>query len=390
MGTQLVFAAGVLFMASVMAASTVKGESPDGGRLLSVDSAPPSAMFDAKGEFQFFVPGVPVGPRTPDPGLVVGFIDSGTTSTHPQLAGLVLEEKSFVDGPVRDEIGHGTWTMLVTFTANPEARFGFYSAKVTRDGSDLRATNVIAAFNWLISKGVRVVNVSLGFDRLTPDVQRLCQVIAQNETVLVVAAAGNGGPDIKVYPAQCGAKNILAVGELSQGKPTSTSGVGQVYAEPPKFLSHWAFLNERALEEIRAGHADEAVSFYQQSLAIKENATADYQLALIYLQGHDYEKAKPLAERAFALAPDDSMVNQTLGSVLYSLKDPAAAIPRFEGAIELDSKNQLALLNLARACIVIKDFKRAGQALDQAQANDPGDPMTGELRSWLQQQSAGH
>lgn len=199
MGTKLIFAASVLFAASVTMVSVAKGQGPDGGQLLSDGFPPPSAMFDAKGEFQFYVPGVPVGPRQPEPGLVVGFIDSGTTSTHAQLAGLVLEERTFVDGPVRDEIGHGTWAMLVTFTVAPQKRFGFYSAKVTRDGSDLRAANVIAAFNWLVSKGVLVVNMSLGFDKLTPDVQRLCDVIAQS-SVLVAAAAGNLGPDVKFYP----------------------------------------------------------------------------------------------------------------------------------------------------------------------------------------------
>lgn len=379
----------LLVAASLMIIPAADGEGPDGGRLLWDGSPPPSALFDAKGEFQFFVPGVPVGPRQPEPNLVVGFIDSGTTSSHPQLAGLVLEERTFVDGPVRDELGHGTWAMLVTFVVAPQKRFGFYSAKVTRDGTDLRAANVIAAFNWLVSKGVPVINISLGFDRLTPDVQRLCQVIAQQESVIVAAAAGNEGPDVKVYPAHCGAKNVIAVGEVLQGKPTPSSGRGDVYAQPPKFLSRWAFLNERAGEEMRAGRLDAAKSLFEQSLAVTENAEALHGLALVSIRRGDWQAARGFAERVIALVPDASEPYQTLGAVLLSLNDAVGAIPKFERALELDPKNQRALLNLARACIASGDFHRAGDVLDRAKANDPSDQRVGEVRSLLIERSGG-
>jgi subtilisin family serine protease len=205
------------------------------GRLLSDGGQQPSTFFDSHGDFLYFVPGASTGHRTPEPDLVIGFIDSGTTSRHPQLDGLVIEEKSFVDGPAQDEIGHGTWAMLVSLAGAPGKAVGFYSAKVTRDGSALRPKTVIAAFDWLVSKGVKVINMSLGFGRRTPDVDALCRRIQDNPSVIVVAAAGNSGPDVKVYPAACGTDNVLAVGEVRGERPTSTSGQGQVYAEPPRF-----------------------------------------------------------------------------------------------------------------------------------------------------------
>lgn len=94
-----------------MGTPVLSSEIADGGRLLSDGFVPVSEMTDAAGDFRFFVPEVPLGPHKPGE-LIVGFIDSGTTSRHPQLDGLVVEERSFVEGPVHDELGHGTSVML--------------------------------------------------------------------------------------------------------------------------------------------------------------------------------------------------------------------------------------------------------------------------------------
>jgi hypothetical protein len=371
-----------------MMASGASGESLDGGHLFADDSAA-TKMFNAKGEFQFFVPGVPVGPRQPEPGPTMGFIDSGTSSRHPQLDGLVIEEKSFVAGPVHDELGHGTWAMLVTFSASPQSRYGFYSAKVTRDGSDLQARNVAAGFQWLVSKNVKIINMSLGFDRLTPDVQQLCQMIAKESSVLVVAAAGNLGPDVKVYPAHCGAPNVLAVGESKGGEAVDSSGHGQVYAEPPRFLSAWAFLNQRAGAEARAGHLDAAQQLYRQSVEAGENPEALLQLALLSAHAGDWAGARPLAERAAVLAPDESEVHQTFGAILLSLNETDRGIAEFERALELGPQNQRALLNLARAWIAKGDVAAASAVLDRAIANDPADGRARQMRDTLNQRGGG-
>jgi hypothetical protein len=375
--------AAACFIFGVMSMSLANAQGPDGGILLSDDSFTPSAMFDAKGQFQFFVPGVPVGPREPDRTLTMGFIDSGTTSRHPQLDGLVLEEKTFVDGPVSDELGHGTWAMLVTFTAQPDARFGFYSAKVTRDGADLRAANVMAAFKWLVSKDVRVINISLGFERLTPDVQRLCKAIESEPSVFVAAAAGNFGPDVKIYPAHCGAPNVLAVGESKEGKAVESSGRGQVYAQPPKFLSRWAFLNERGRDEARSGRLDAAASLYRQSVDIQENPEALHELALIAVKAGDWTGARARAARAVDLAPDESELHQTFGAIVLHLGETDRAIAEFERSLELNPKNQNALLNMARAKIAKGDRLAASLALDRARANDAADQRVEQLRSML-------
>jgi hypothetical protein len=353
------------------------------GRLLSNT---PLQLLDEKGEVQYFIPGVPMGPREPGNSLL-GFIDSGTTSRHPQLAGLVVEEKTFVDGPLHDEIGHGTFAMLIALTpmhipglpANLP-QFGFLSAKVTRDGSDLRARNVIAAFDWLVSRGARVINMSLGFDRLTPDVQKLCDHIRANPSVMVSAAAGNLGSDVKVYPAHCGAPNVLAVGETKDNRPTDTSGRGDVYAEPPKFQARWSYLADQGMARARAGRVDEAKELFRQSLAAEENPEALTQLALIHAREDRWADARPFAERAVGLAPDEPEVLQTLGAVLLALGDNDAAIARFEQGLAIAPNHLFALRNLARAWIAKGDLARALQAVERAIAMRPDDAVLHDLR----------
>jgi hypothetical protein len=359
----------------------------DGGHLFSEGLPSATTMFDAAGDFQFFVPGMAVGPHRPKPGLTLGFIDSGTTSRHPQLAGLVVEERTFVTGPVHDEIGHGTWVMLQTFIPAPEGRFGLYSAKVTRNGSELSAKTVREAFEWLVSKDVKIVNMSLGFERLTPDVEKLCKAIAAAESVMVVAAAGNLGPNVKVYPAACGAKNVISVGEVHNGQAAPSSGTGEIYAQPAPLLKRWSFLAQRGMEEARAGHLEEAKSLFAKSIAASENALALTQLALVFATEGNWAAALPLIERADQLEPNQPEVVQTLGAVLLALGEVERAMACFERALKLDSNNLNALLNLTRAWIAKEDYGRAAEMLERARTIDPNNSSVASLQLTLRKRS---
>lgn len=353
------------------------------GALLTDGGPQPSSFFDARGDFLYFVPGAPTGHRTANADLAIGFIDSGTTSRHPQLDGLVIEEKSFVDGPVQDEIGHGTWAMLVALSAAPAVDFGFYSAKVTRDGSGLRAKTVIAAFDWLVSKGVKSINMSLGFDRLTADVDALCQRIRDTPSVVVVAAAGNLGPDVKVYPAACGAANVLSVGELQNGQPTSTSGQGQVYAEPPRFLVRWAFLLEQGREAWRANRPEEARDLWMKSLNDAENPGALMELGLAEANSGHWKEARPYIERAAKAAPGNAEILQTLGAVLFALREDDEAIEWYQRALAIDPTNVRALANLARSRAVKGDRAGALEMLNRLRAVEPDHPHISEIEAMI-------
>ncbi|MGH6812334.1 MAG: tetratricopeptide repeat protein [Methylocella sp.] len=353
------------------------------GRLLSDGGERPSALFNSRGDFLYFVPGAPTGHRTPEPNLVIGFIDSGTTSRHPQLDGLVIEEKTFVEGPVEDELGHGTWTMLVSLSVEPGRPVGFYSAKVTRNGSDLRPKIVNAAFDWLVSKGVKVINMSLGFDRLTPEVEALCGRIRLNPSVMVIAAAGNSGPEVKVYPAACGSNNVLSVGELRGGRPTSTSGQGQVYSEPPRFIVRWAFLLEQGREAWRAGRQDEARDLWLKSLNDTDNSGALVELGLFEAHSGHWKEARPYIARAAEMAPDNAEILQTMGAVFFATGEDDKAIEWYNRALAIDPKNVRALANLARALAVNGDRRGASEILDRVRTIKPDYPHIPEIQSLI-------
>lgn len=74
---------------------------------------------------------------------------------------------------------------------------------------------------------------------------------------------------------------------------------------------------------------------------------------------------------------------QTVGAVLFALRQLDEAIGYLQRALDLSPQNQRALLNLARAWIAKGDFARAAQALDKAQANDPTDARVGAVRSTM-------
>ncbi|HVZ54179.1 MAG TPA: tetratricopeptide repeat protein [Pseudolabrys sp.] len=379
-----------------IAAASAMGDDA-GGRLLSNNDVPLTQPFDAKGQFQYFAPDVPLGPRKPGD-LRVGFIDSGTSAAHPQLLGLVVEERNFVGGPVHDELGHGTSVMLhflhdssavrQKIPLKSDAPAAMMSAKVTRDGSDLRPESVLAAFNWLLAKNASIINISLGFEKRTPAVEKLCEAIRAANSTLVIAAAGNLGPAAKFYPASCGAENIIAVGAAAGSAVDPSSGSGDVFAEPSRLEARWHFLAQSGMAAARAGDFAQAAKLFEDSLAAQENPLALTQLALIFAREQKWAQARPLLERADQLVPDQDEVIQTLGAVLLALREPDMAIARFDRALQLNSHNQNALLNLARAWASKGERGRALDILQRAQANDPNDPRVGRLRASIDSQGA--
>jgi hypothetical protein len=352
----------------------------------------PSQVFAANGDYLFSAPGAPAPPPLPAASAFrMGFIDSGTVSRHPQLIGLVRKERTFVDGPVEDELGHGVAVMLIALAglvaiAGPPV--AFYSAKVTRHGDDLRPDTVAKAFQWLVSEGVTNITMSLGFDRLTPEVATLCRTIRDAPGTKVFAAAGNLGPEIKVYPAACGAPNVTSVGELSGGKPAETSGVGHVYMEPTiKLEPRFIFLNEQALRAFRAGREEEARDLWQSSLREQDSAAAFYQLGKLEFQAGRFSEARDLVARAVELSPNDDVIIQMMGAVEYMLGRDDAAIDWYRRAPAINGSNPSALANLARSLAFIGDRAGALETLDQLIVVKPDHPHIAEIRAMIDRPS---
>ncbi len=177
-------------------------------------------------------------------GVVVGVIDSGVDSDHPQLAGRVLAGFDYVrnrPGARFDCAPHGTAVASI-IAAGPVAGTAFHGVapdarilpvRVTdrdrlddSDSSSVRPATIGTAIRYAVDNGARVLNMSLTVFRDVPEI-RAAVAYARSRDVLVVAAAGNlhGQGDPTPYPAAY--EGVLGVGSIDiAGARAETSQVG--------------------------------------------------------------------------------------------------------------------------------------------------------------------
>lgn len=141
--------------------------------------------------------------------LRVGMIDSEVDTSHPALARSSIQTRSFArEGSARPDF-HGT-AIASIIAANSDEYQGLapsahlYAASVfeldKKQGEIASTVSLIRAIDWLISSEVDVVNLSLA----GPPNRLLERALdrAAKKDVIVMAAAGNGGPVAQpMYPA---------------------------------------------------------------------------------------------------------------------------------------------------------------------------------------------
>jgi len=185
----------------------------------------------------------------------VAVIDSGVDSTHPELAGRILDSRSFVGGSADvDTLGHGTFVagLIAAGVGNGIGIAGLAPssellvAKVVTPSRAIPIEAEAKAIRWAVESGARVINMSLGgirdpldpnrdsFSRLEAD----AVAYAVSSGAVVVAAVGNGdlAPSspwpYASYPAAL--PHVLGVSAISE-----TGGV-------PKFSNRDKVYNDLA------------------------------------------------------------------------------------------------------------------------------------------------
>jgi hypothetical protein len=159
--------------------------------------------------------------------LRIGMIDSLVDTNHPSLSTSQIENRSFVSAGAELPDFHGT-AIASILAANADDYTGLapnaeiYAAAVfERDnvrGEFASTVSLVLALDWLVSSGVDVVNISLAGPPNSLLEAALQQ--ASKRDVLIVAAAGNGGPMAKpMYPAAY--DSVIAV--------TAVDSEGQVF-----------------------------------------------------------------------------------------------------------------------------------------------------------------
>lgn len=206
-------------------------------------------------------------------GVKIGIIDVGYAKADitPSLKALfdrgqVKEVKDFLLGDdkglfsniISADDSHGTAVWQMIAGVDNRVRFGlatdaeFYIARTDHGKYEFRAEEDkwIEALEWLHSKGVRLVNSSLGYsldfddpdenhspsdlDGKTLAISRAAQIAVEEKNMIIVVAAGNEGAreEWKTLNAPSDAEGVIAVGA------TDWSGFKRNYsAEGPEDLS---------------------------------------------------------------------------------------------------------------------------------------------------------
>lgn len=177
-------------------------------------------------------------------GQRLGMIDTAIEPDIPALADRKIVQRVFLSqGSRAAPADHGTAIadLLVgqTTTDGPPGllpRATLYAAAVFEEGADVQpqgsVVNLVSALDWLVSQDVSVINLSLAGDANRLLEIGISKVLSKH--VLIVAAAGNGGPDGRpAYPAAyAGVLAATAVDDNRQPYAQATHGDYVAFAAP--------------------------------------------------------------------------------------------------------------------------------------------------------------
>lgn len=164
-------------------------------------------------------------------GVTVAVVDSGVVRNHPDLpSSRVLTGAEFAGGTGnqtasngnRDILGHGTFVagVIGATRGNSQGIAGvapgatILPVRVLGDSGSGSSADVTAGIYYAVAQGAKVINLSLGSSsEFTPMRDAIDYAVAHG--VVVVAAAGNAGPNTINYPAAY--TNAIAVAALAPG-----------------------------------------------------------------------------------------------------------------------------------------------------------------------------
>ncbi len=153
--------------------------------------------------------------------VIVAVIDTGIDSSHPELQGVVVESFDAFDAGPDAPLGHGT-AMAGVIASNRQLRGIAPSARIlsalafgaSKTGGPQATTfAIIRSMDWAYRRGARIFNLSFSgpHDKM---LVRALDALGNND-VIMVAAAGNAGPDaLPAWPAAH--RNVIAVTATDQ------------------------------------------------------------------------------------------------------------------------------------------------------------------------------
>jgi len=179
--------------------------------------------------------------KTRGEGVKVAVVDTGIESTHPDLVGRVVGGYSAVGSSFEDENGHGTHVAgIVAASGVPGGVFGvapraqLFAVRVLDAAGSGTLSDLIDGLSWTKRSGAHIVNLSLGSPSGHPLLERAIEALRASG-MLVVAAAGNSGPELGTVGFPARYKGVIGVGasDPSDEIPAfSSRGAGVDVAAP--------------------------------------------------------------------------------------------------------------------------------------------------------------
>jgi subtilisin family serine protease len=149
--------------------------------------------------------------------VLVAVLDTGIDISHEGISEKVVMDKNLTKSSTSDDIyGHGTpITGIIAADTDPATGIAgiapdcrIMNVKVANDEGKCRLSNLISGIIWATDNGARVINISIELKEATPALQEAINYAWDNGAV-VVAAAGNDGGSLPVFPAAL--DNCIAV-----------------------------------------------------------------------------------------------------------------------------------------------------------------------------------
>ncbi|MFY3742234.1 MAG: minor extracellular serine protease Vpr, partial [Candidatus Nitrosomirales archaeon] len=178
-------------------------------------------------------------------GVKVAVVDTGIDYTHKDLQGLGKGGKIFGgydflerDDEPMDTDGHGTLVAGI-IAADGEAKgvapkAQLYAYRVASEGSYVSTHDMIRALDRAVDDQIDVVNISLGLDYVTEEIDRAVENLVA-KGIVVVAAAGNNGELGKGIGSPASAQNAITVGASLNNVTSSLAATLSIDKDPTRY-----------------------------------------------------------------------------------------------------------------------------------------------------------
>tara|TARA_B100001123_G_scaffold127740_1_gene148571 strand:- start:219 stop:2249 length:2031 start_codon:yes stop_codon:yes gene_type:complete len=197
--------------------------------------------------------------------IKIAVIDTGVNFEHPDLLGIgengkIVGGYDFIenDNFPQDTNGHGTQVAGIiaadgeTTGIAPKSKILAY--RVSEDGEAVSSDLIIKAIKQAMADEADIINISLGVDIIHDEIDYAVNEAVKNG-IVVVAAAGNSGPDNETIGSPGANPNAITVGATYNDIDSSIVSTLQIGEEQFQVLPMLGteIISEKIIEEIEFG-----------------------------------------------------------------------------------------------------------------------------------------